>query len=227
MSLDHWSPEAHDRIRVFPGAFHRAVEAIEACLAAGIFTAIQAVVEPPCLEDGALERFLEFCRGLGVGDVMLLEPFPVGDRGPARAAGAETRSRLASLQLRSARDPLLPRVSSMSLLESPEFLGCQAGFTFLHVATGGEVFPCDFAPASFGSAFEDGLEPILDRLKLLRGPSRRCLALWLRERGLAGEGPFPWTRTRSALEGYDPGEPPGLMRFLARRGRAVSNGVPR
>ena len=74
VSLDHFRGEEHDYIRGQPGAFEHAVAAIRACREAGLYTAAQAVAGPSLLGAEQLERFLAFCDGIGVHEVMLLEP---------------------------------------------------------------------------------------------------------------------------------------------------------
>lgn len=216
VSLDHFLPHQHDRVRGRPGAFDRAVDAIRACREAGLYTAAQAVVGRSLLAKGQLERFLAFCKGLGVHEVMLLEPVPVG-RGPTDAdVDQDARQRLAGVQLRAARDADLPKVSSMSWLESPECLGCQAGLSFFYVTARGEVFPCDFAPVSFGNVFELGVQEIHARLvRMLKRPSSACLARRLRR--VYGEGrtcPLVWEEAEVILQGYQPGPLPRLLRYL-------------
>jgi len=216
LRLDHFRAEEHDRIRATAGAFDQALAAIRACLDAGIYTAAQTVPEPPLLCDGALEQFLDFCRGLGIHDVMLLEPMPVRRGSPCAPLDEPSRQRLRELHLRAVRDPALPKVTTMSFLEGPQFLGCQAGFTFLYVGTNGEVFPCDFAPLSFGNIHETGLDEILARLaRCIPAPSRNRPALRLRE--LVGDQtalPVPWDRTEAVMKDYDSGELPDLMKRI-------------
>lgn len=215
VSLDHFSPEEHDRIRGLRGAHASALRAIDLFLAAGVYTAAQAVVEGPLLRNGAMEEFLDFCRGLGVHEVMLLEPVPVGPDSPCSPLDQPARDELARLHLRAARDAALPKVSAMSFLEGPRFLGCQAGFSFLYVTTGGEVFPCDLAPLSFGNVYEVGLREILARMaRHIPRPSRKCLALRMRETAQERGVPIFWEDTHELLRGYDPGEPPELTKFL-------------
>ncbi|MFI5379120.1 MAG: radical SAM/SPASM domain-containing protein [Tepidisphaerales bacterium] len=225
VSLDHSGPGEHDRIRGMAGAFDGAVEAIRRFLDAGIYTAAQAVVTSELLRPGQMDAYLQFCGRIGVHEVMLLEPVPVGPRPVSDAPDPDTRKLLADLHRRSSRDSRLPKVSSMSHLESPECLGCQAGFSFVYISASGDVFPCDFAPASFGNVFEVGMEEILRRLgRTLKGPSQTCLALRLRD--LCGPGreyPLQWDETRAVLGDYVPGPPPAMSRCLCKtRACAIS-----
>lgn len=212
VSMDHFLADEHDQVRGKPGAFDRAVAAMRACRESGLYTAAQAVVGPSLLEEGRLEQFLTFCQQLGTHEVMLLEEVPVrGDVAPDNLG--VTRQRLADIQLRSARDTALPKVSSMSWLESPDCLGCQAGFSFLYISAQGEVFPCDFVPVSFGNVYELGIEAIHQHMQqVLRRPSSTCLAHVLRKRyrGTAGQT-LPWKAAQTILQDYDPGPLPRMM----------------
>jgi hypothetical protein len=104
----------------------------------------------------------------------------------------------------------------MSWLESPECLGCQAGFSFLYVAARGDVCPCDFVPLSFGNVHELGVSAIHRRmLQLLRRPSSTCLARELhRIYGVQKKWPVSWKDAQAILPDYDPGPPPKLLRYL-------------
>lgn len=216
VSLDHDRADEHDRVRGQAGAWHQATEAIRACRQAGLYTAAQAVVRPSILEDGCLERFLAFCRQLGVHEVMLLEEVPIREDQHDPGAEMAVRRALIAAQLRSTRNAAMPKVSSMSWLESPECLGCQAGFSFLYVSANGEVFPCDFVPLSFGNVHDLGLPAIHERMQaLLRHPSSACLARKLRNAcGVLHHGPLAWEATRAMLRDYDPGPPPKRFRSI-------------
>jgi hypothetical protein len=111
----------------------------------------------------------------------------------------------------------MPKVSSMSWLESPECLGCQAGFSFLYITACGELTPCDFVPLSFGNVHELGVRAIHDRmLGLLKRPTSTCLARSLRTRyGERSDWPIRWEDTQTILRDYDPGSPPKLLRYLS------------
>ena len=216
VSLDHFSAEQHDLIRGHGGAFEKAVEAIGACLEAGIYTAVQAVVEPSLLQPGVLEQFLNFCNDLGVCEIMLLEAVAIGADRIAVTLDEKGRERLADLHRRAAGDAAMPKVSSMAWLESPDCLGCQAGFTFLHITARGETFPCDFVPASFGNVYDVGIAEIQRRMvQLLKRPSRACLALALPKLyGTRPGEPLMWEQTQTVLKHYEPGMLPGMLEYL-------------
>jgi len=216
VSLDHFRAEEHDCIRGRPGAFEQAVAAIRACREAGLYTAAQAVVGPSVLGEAQLDRFLAFCDELEVHEIMLLEPMPIGPSSTGTSVENAIRERLAATHLRAARDATMPKVSSMSWLESAECLGCQAGFSFLYVSTRGDVFPCDFVPASFGNVYQLEMQEIQSRLKRLLGrPSSACLArAMFRTYGRDRSWPLPWEETQAVLRDYSPGSMPNLLRYF-------------
>lgn len=177
ISLDHTRPAPHDRQRGTAGAHHQAIQAIRACRSAGLYTAAQAVVGDELLNDGELDRYLAFCHNLGVHEVMLLEPVAVRPDQVCQAFSPESRARLVSMHKRAAIDTSLPKVSCASFLESPEFLGCQAGYSFIYISAAGELFPCDFAPISLGNIYREDLSTIMERVgQYFPKPSCRCLA---------------------------------------------------
>lgn len=216
VSLDHFVADEHDRIRGNAGAFAKAVEAIQACLQAGIYTAVQAVVEPSLLQAGILSQFLDFCNSLGVQETMLLEPIAIGANRIAATLDEADRRQLADWHQRSASDASLPKVSSMAWLEGPNCLGCQAGFTFLHITAQGEALPCDFVPTSFGNVHELGIAEIRRRMvQWLKRPSCTCLALLLPKLyGKRPVEPVTWAETQAILERYEPGPLPRMFEYV-------------
>ena len=104
VSLDHFSVDQHDRIRCRSGAFAMAIEAIRACLEVGIYTAVQAVVEPSLLQPGVLEQFLDYCNDLGVHEIMLLEAVAIGADRVAITLDETGHNRLADLHRQAVSD---------------------------------------------------------------------------------------------------------------------------
>ncbi len=219
VSLDHFSAEEHDRVRGQAGAFAQALRAIRASSRAGLYTAVQAVLGASLLREEHLQRFLAFCRDLGVHEVILLEPVPIRRCEPCAPLDRAARDRLRAWHLRSAWDATLPKVTSAPFLEGPELQGCQAGYSFLHVSADGEVLPCDLAPISFGNAYQEGLSVALARLaRHFRRPSGECFAL--RMLALSGGSTVPattWPEAERLMRSYEPGRLPALMEGLPVR----------
>ncbi|MCY3020027.1 MAG: radical SAM protein [Planctomycetota bacterium] len=216
VSLDYFRAEEHDRVRGRSGAFDESLRAIAAFLEAGVYTAAQAVVDEALLADGALEQFLGFCRGLNVHEIMLLTPVPVGPADVCRACEPTEHEHLVRLQLRSVAEPLGPKVTASSWLESPECFGCQAGYGFLYVSAAGDVFPCDFVPVSFGNVFDSGWGPVLERLaRCFPVPQQSCMALDLRASLRRTQLPVPWEEAEALLARRPRSGLPGLSQWIA------------
>ncbi|MBI5534880.1 MAG: radical SAM protein [Deltaproteobacteria bacterium] len=216
VSLDHYRAEEHDAGRRRAGAFQSAVRAIQAFAEAGVHTTAQAVVGKALLAEGEMDKYLRLCRAVGAHEVMLLEPVAVRGAGSCEVLTEQDRRRLVALHRSSASDPSMLKVMSMTLLEGAEFLGCQAGVTFLYVSTQGEVFPCDFAPMSFGNAFAEPIEQVLGRMaRLIPRASCRCMATSVP--GSPCGQAVGWEATQRLLESYEPGEGPSLMRWCERQ----------
>jgi MoaA/NifB/PqqE/SkfB family radical SAM enzyme len=223
VSLDHYLPKEHDAIRGRNGAFETAKQAISSCLSAGIYTAAQTVVTSSLLEDVVMDRFLSFCLQLGVNDVVLLEPVAACGKGCDVGLDGASRRKLADLHLRAVGDRSLPKVTAVSFIEGANFFGCQAGVTFLYVSAAGDVFPCDFAPISFGNVYEVGLVVTLERLaKTFPAPSGQCLALQMRNRRNQLL-PVPWQALGKQFNKTDCRcfAPPALMRWFLPSGRTL------
>jgi MoaA/NifB/PqqE/SkfB family radical SAM enzyme len=204
ISLDHFKPEIHNKLRGSQKAFDQALETIKHCQQEQIYTILQAVIHPELNNAGKL----------AVQEVMFLEPKSVRSRA-SFPSSSDTQLRLRELQLQRAKKRLYPKVSTMSFLESKEFMGCAAGVSFIYISASGEVFPCDLAPLSFGNIRTESLANILERLKLLiPAPSQKCLSETLHDAYQTGKLPIPWNLTKEIMKNYAPGPPPGLMKWF-------------
>lgn len=217
VSLDHYDAAEHNRMRGREDAFETALRGIHTFRAHGIYTAVQAVVSSELLDDEPMARFLQFCQGLEVHEVMLLEPVPVGGRkDTCSALRSEDRQRLMAIQRRAMGKRSLPKINTMPFLEGPDFFGCQAGFCFLYVSTSGEILPCDLVPLSFGNIYATRLPIIIERLKRsFPRPASSCFALDLQRMLPAPtSSPLDWTATQSILAKRGSSRVPSLMRAL-------------
>lgn len=218
VSLDSHDEEAHDAVRGKAGAFQRAVLAIRCFLEAGIYTAVQAVADTGLLSvDGRLNEFLRFCNGLGVHEVIFLDPMTPGKSHGVGGLSETERKQLWDLHLRSASDPSMPKVTTAAFLESPEYLGCLAGYSFFYVNSAGDLFPCDFAPVSFGNVFESGFGPLAQRAKsVINQPCSKCLWTQIaKTSGLPGQLPASWEQTKELLSRFDHGKPARIMDLMS------------
>ena len=161
VSLDHYKPEVHNRLRGHPEAFDNACRAVESFKKAGVYTCL-SLVPPEDLQDP--QNFIEyynFARDLGVAEIRVMEVKPSG-REACRGVMAHSPV-LAQLQQDLFKDPAYrshPPLSGLSTwLEKDPALGCQCRFEYLFVTSTGEVQPCEATEISFGNIQdEDFLE---------------------------------------------------------------------
>ncbi|MBI5191150.1 MAG: radical SAM protein [Nitrospirae bacterium] len=177
VSLDHFDRESHDNTRHRPGTFDDAVRAMGLFKKYGVHTAAQAVASEELLSEGVWERYVSFCGSIGVDEILLLDPMPVRTGSKTRELPEHTKMRLRDPGLGQSIKGAPVRISTMTRLEGPDYLGCQAGYTFIYINAGGDVYPCDFLPVSFGNVYAEGLGEVLDSLSAnIEAPSRHCLA---------------------------------------------------
>lgn len=166
VSLDHHQAEPHDAIRG-GGAHARAVAALGAARRARLHVVAQGVASPELLDDASLRAYLLFCRECGAHEAMLIEPAPVRGGETTIVLTEKQRARLDAIHRRSAAGAPPLKVSTQAFLEGPDFLGCQAGYSFLHINTAGTAYPCDFLPRALGEVTSDGMTAILQRAAMI------------------------------------------------------------
>lgn len=176
ISLDHWTPEVHDRGRGFPGAFAAALQAIETFKAAGgVHVGVSAVLPREMIRGGQFETFIRFLRGLGIDEAWLSETKPSV---PAlwkddTVISEEERRRLVEWQDRCNRSGSLT-INYLAHFEGAERFGCNAGHKMVYIDAFGDVSPCVFTPMVFGNVREQPLPDIWQALRRNFAPSSGC-----------------------------------------------------
>jgi MoaA/NifB/PqqE/SkfB family radical SAM enzyme len=180
ISLDHYRPKIHDKLRGYQGAFEIAVKAVEISKKAGLYTIVSVVATREMISSGDLIKFLEFAEKLKVNEVVVFEPAPTGkliENGNACLTEKE-RTKLIELHRKVNKSKKYPKVSILPHIEREENVGCTAGFGHFYIDATGNVCPCDFVPLSFGNVQEENLETILERLyKHFNKPRAFCFML--------------------------------------------------
>ena len=182
ISLDNKDPRKHDAGCRYNGAFDIALKAIQYSKAVSLVTCVATIVTKERIHSGEIFRFLEFMKELGVDEVTIFEPVPVGKLAFCDDVilGKDERNFLKSLhkEANKAQNNKYPRIFSFPYIESSEYMGCGAGCTRLHVTALGEVLPCDFIPVTFGNIQEENIETIWGEMhKTFKKPSRSCFAI--------------------------------------------------
>lgn len=174
VSLDHYDPDAHNRLRGHGQAFENACRAVRLFQEAGIYTCL-SLVPPEEFEDpDHFKRYYDFARDLGVAEIRILEMKPSG-RQACRTVRPHSKV-LEKLQKDLFKDPAYkkhPPISGLSTwLEKDPALGCQCRFEYLFVTSTGEVQPCEAAQISFGNIQEEDFveSPIELAQQTLRKP---------------------------------------------------------
>lgn len=204
ISLDHFTPEVHDKLRGYEGAFDIAVNAIKASNKAGLYTIAGVVPTREMINNGEVPTYYKFLSGLGVHEVRVLAPIPTGrlaGNREARWCGKDEEKQMWEYHARFNQDKDYPKISEFSYLESEGMLGCMAGTFHIFIENDGTVTPCDMIPLSFGNVREEGFEAAYKAMsERFQVPRYQCFvraAHTLFKKGLDEEGRFPLSKERS------------------------------
>ncbi len=180
VSLDHYDPAVHNKLRGNPEAFDNACRAVEYLKGAGIYTCL-SLVPPRDLEEPAnFRKYYDFARDLGVAEIRVLEMKPVGRQA---CHGVQSHSLvLENLQRQLHKDPAYrfhPPISGLSTwLEKDRAFGCQCRFEYLFITATGEVQPCESTEISFGNITEEEFPVIFKRAcEAFPKPSTGCIPM--------------------------------------------------
>jgi MoaA/NifB/PqqE/SkfB family radical SAM enzyme len=180
VSLDHFKPEVHNRMRGNPQAFENACKAVEYFKAAGVYTCLSLVPPPDLLEPENFKKYYDLARDLGAAEIRVMEVKPSG-REACQGVIAHSPI-LENLQKELFRDPAYrhyPPLSGLSTwLEKDPALGCQCRFEYLFITSTGEVQPCEAAEISFGNIQEEDFLDIYRRAcKAFPQPATGCIPM--------------------------------------------------
>lgn len=180
VSLDHYSPDAHNRLRGHAEAFDNVVRAVRHFQEAGLYTCLSLVPPDDLCEPENFKKYYDLARDLGVAEIRVLEKKPSGReacRGvtPHSPVLAQLHKEL-YLDRRYRDYPALSGLSTW--LERDEALGCQCRFEYLFVTSKGDVQPCEATEISFGNIQEEDFLDIYRRAcKAFPRPSTGCIPM--------------------------------------------------
>lgn len=168
VSLDHWQPEAHDRFRHYPGAFHIAMQAVEYAHTAGLVTAFSLCATREFCTRENMQHYLELARRCGVAFVQVLEPVAAGHfAGKDVLLEPEHKEVLESFYLRYNRDAAYrdyPVVDYQGYIQRR--LGCfGAASRFLYVDPNGYAHRCPFCREPLAKVMEFRVGDIVGLVK--------------------------------------------------------------
>jgi MoaA/NifB/PqqE/SkfB family radical SAM enzyme len=180
ISLDHYDPATHNRMRGNPEAFDNACRAIEHFKRAGVYTCLSLVPPPDLERPENFKRYYDLARDLGVAEIRVMEVKPSG-REACRGVRPHSPV-LERLQKELHKDPSYaqhPPLSGLSTwLEKDPALGCQCRFEYLFINSAGEVQPCEATEISFGNINREDFPEIYKRIcKAFPRPSTGCIPM--------------------------------------------------
>jgi MoaA/NifB/PqqE/SkfB family radical SAM enzyme len=172
VGLDDASPDRHDKLRGYPGAFREAREALSAFSEAGLFTYLNTCLSKDLIRSDGLPKLLELARDLGVGAVRILEPRPCGGyfgQDPESLFSEQDRQQTEDFYEKAnkgGRYADIPFIFYEMYLEAPQRLGCRlGGLSLFYIDSLGNVLPCVFVPVSFGNIMQEDFGTIWKRMR--------------------------------------------------------------
>ncbi len=203
VSLDHFIPEKHDKVRGFEGAFQIGVDALKLFKETGFYTVASTVPSIEMIESGEIWEFVEFAKDLGVHEIRFLAPIPTGKIVGQRELRWQKDQAMEMFEIhkRCNADREYPRVTVFGYIEAESFLGCTAGTFHMFIEADGTVTPCDMIPLNFGNIYSCGIEKSYNRMAdTFRNPRYDCFvraAVTLIGKAYEEEGKLPLSREKS------------------------------
>ncbi|MEE9324056.1 MAG: radical SAM protein [Dehalococcoidia bacterium] len=191
ISIDSLDPAKHDAFRGAPGAWHRALNGIEACRAEGLDLLVHTTAlkmnyeEIPALAQFAHDRgarafhlFFLVCTGRGEQQT---------DLSPQEYRGLlsfllDAQGSYPNMMVRARCAPYIGRLAQEQEATLSWSAGCLAGTSYCRVTPTGDVTPCPYLPLKAGNVRESSFgaiwssSQVLSRLRnpLLKGKCGRC-----------------------------------------------------
>lgn len=180
ISLDHYDPKIHNRLRGHAEAFKNACQAVEYFKKAGVYTCLSLVPPDDLLEPENFIKYYDFARDLGVAEIRVLERKPCGReacKGVIPHSPVLEKLQKDLFKDRSYRNH--PPISGLSTwLEKDPALGCQCRFEYLFITSKGEVQPCEASEISFGNITEEGFSAVYKRIcNAFPRPATGCIPM--------------------------------------------------
>jgi len=160
ISLDHYKPEIHDKLRGYKGAYDIATKGLKNAQNANLYVGLSCVITREMLQKDEVWKVLELAKNLSVHEIMMFEPTPVGNlfESDSCVLNIDERDQLIGyhkLVNKHRKYKKYPRISVFPYFESKNFLGCTAGYNIAYIDANGYIRPCDFTPLTFGNIQEE------------------------------------------------------------------------
>ena len=223
ISLDHYTPEIHDKLRGYNGAYDIAIQGIKNAQKANLYAGLSCVITKEMLQKNEVWKILEIAKKLSVKEIMMFEPTPVGNLFETDDCILTAKERKQLIEYHKILNKKwkykkYPRVSVFPYFESKDFLGCTAGYNIVYIDANGCIRPCDFTPLLFGNIQEEPIEDIWQKLSTaFNKPRGFCFMLQnykLIRRIGDGQYPLPYTKSLEVCEKCPQGEIPLFYKKL-------------
>lgn len=203
ISIDSPDPAAHDQMRGVPGCFDKAIEGLKRCKDAGMLAGISTYATPERLRNGQVVEMIELAKSVGADEITVFDVVPTGrllhqDR--QYLLTDEDKEELCRIEARYNEGHPLPSVITQAHINGPTGNGCYAGWYQFYMTAYGEMTACDFTPLAFGSAREESVETIWNRMAHHEGycghksscrmQDQHFRAQWVDR--IPSSGPFPY-----------------------------------
>lgn len=166
ISLDHFDPVITNRLRNNAHAFEDAVTAIKALVKARIYTSVTVCVTNELLEEGELEKYIQFAANLHVSEIRIVLQIPQGNLAGKQIGRIYGRAacRIKEMQTLYNGRGDYPTIVNFNDLESIRYFGCGAGFNYITINDDGMVTPCVAVPLAFGDSTKERLADIYEMM---------------------------------------------------------------
>jgi len=161
VSIYSTDPAVHDAKRGIPGAYEKAMKAIQIGLDAGLLVTMATHLDEKRMNE--MEKLWDLAEKSGVHEFSIWESAPTMEG--KRMMGDADRKKINDLYKKvNASSKGGPRIFSNTIFEG-EMFGSLAGRRWLHIATDGEVWPDPYIPLSYGNVNDEPLEKIWKRMR--------------------------------------------------------------
>jgi len=181
ISLDSHIESIHNEVRGSKNAFNDSINAIRNSVDAGIYTMIQVVASKEILNKKALFKLFKFAASLNVHEVKILEPIRSGELLSKNQKNIffnqKDKDKLTKLQYMANKKRNFPKITVFTNTESADRYGCGAGTQHSYISSSGDLYPCDFAPMSFGNIKDESIKKLwMNMTEAIGIPKYKCYA---------------------------------------------------
>lgn len=180
VSLDHYQPEVHDRLRGMKGAFDIAVNAMHTSIEARLYTIMQTAITKKLVKQEEIWKLADLGRQIGVQEIRCRGIVPAGKLIAIERSNLlteEEQNKLVEIVGEINKHLDYPKISLFEDFERASRFGCNAGSMHVYIDYMGNLCPCDYVALGFGNLQHETFDNAWLRMRTSLGiPQRHCLA---------------------------------------------------